>query len=69
MQRRSNYLDKLNRKAKKTQKERMKNPHAVALGKKGGIKGGPARASALNKERRVAIARQGGFARHAKYAG
>lgn len=64
----SNYLDKLNRKAKKTQRERMKNPHAVALGKKGGVKGGPARAAALNQERRTAIARQGGYARHSKYA-
>lgn len=40
-----------------------KNPHAVALGSKGGKKGGPARAAALTKKQRVAIATQGGKAR------
>jgi len=39
------------------------NKNAVALGRLGGLKGGPARASALTKSRRVAIARSGGIAR------
>jgi len=34
-----------------------KNPHAVALGKIGGKRGGPARAKALSPERRTEIAR------------
>jgi len=34
-----------------------KNPAAVALGRRGGKKGGPARASALSQERRIEIAR------------
>ena len=33
-----------------------KNPAAVALGKLGGVKGGPARARALSKKRRSEIA-------------
>lgn len=45
----------------------MKNPHAVALGKlgasKGASKGGLARASALSRERRQAIARSAAAAR------
>jgi hypothetical protein len=39
------------------------NPAAVALGRLGGIKGGPARAAALSKMRRSQIARQGANAR------
>ncbi len=35
-----------------------KNPAAVALGRLGGQKGGPARAKALSPARRKAIARQ-----------
>ena len=35
-----------------------KNPHAVALGKLGGAKGGKARAKALTPEKRKAIARK-----------
>jgi len=34
------------------------NVHAAALGRLGGLKGGPARAAALSPERRAAIARQ-----------
>ena len=34
-----------------------KNPHAVALGRLGGVKGGPARAEALTPQRRREIAR------------
>ena len=35
-----------------------KNPHAVALGKLGGAKGGRARANVLSKAQRVAIAKK-----------
>lgn len=41
----------------------MKNPHAVALGKLGGAKGGLARAAALPARRRREIARVAGVAR------
>lgn len=37
--------------------EVMKNKHAVALGRLGGLAGGPARAKALSIERRSEIAR------------
>lgn len=43
-----------------------RDPHAVALGKKGGAKGGPARAAALSPERRREIAQQAARARWAK---
>ncbi len=33
-----------------------KNPHAVALGRLGGVKGGPARAAALSARKRSQIA-------------
>ena len=36
-----------------------KNPHAVALGRLGGLKGGKARAKKLSKTERSAIARKG----------
>ena len=39
-------------------KDAGKNPAAVALGKLGGTKGGGARAKALTKARRVAIAKK-----------
>jgi hypothetical protein len=35
-----------------------KNPHAVALGRLGGLKGGKARAEALSPERRKEIAKK-----------
>ncbi len=35
-----------------------KDPAAVALGRRGGLKGGRARAESLSKEKRSAIARQ-----------
>ena len=38
-----------------------KNPHAVALGKLGGAKGGRARAKNLSKEELSAIGRMGGL--------
>ncbi len=43
-----------------------KDPNAVALGRKGGKKGGPARAAALTPERRREIAQQAVAARWAK---
>jgi hypothetical protein len=43
-----------------------KDPHAVALGRKGGLKGGPARANALTPERRREIAQKAIAARWAK---
>jgi hypothetical protein len=41
---------------------KAKNPHAVALGKLGGVKGGKARAKVLTPAQRSEIARQGGIA-------
>jgi hypothetical protein len=43
-----------------------KNQHAVALGRKGGKKGGPARAAKLSPERRREIARNAVMARWKK---
>jgi hypothetical protein len=40
-----------------------RNPHAAALGRLGGLKGGPARAAALTPQRRRAIARAAAVAR------
>jgi hypothetical protein len=45
---------------------KKKNPHAVALGKMGGAKGGKLRASKLSPERRSEIARNAVLARWAK---
>jgi hypothetical protein len=39
------------------------NPHAAALGRLGGLKGGPARAAALSARRRRDIARTAALAR------
>ncbi len=47
----------------------IKNPHAVALGKLGGVKGGPVRAAHLTKVQREVIASKGGKAEAAKHAG
>ena len=44
----------------------VKNPHAVALGKLGGAKGGPARAKKLSKKRRSEIAKKAAQARWEK---
>ena len=43
-----------------------KNPHAVALGRKGGLKGGPARARKLTKQQRSESARKAAKARWEK---
>lgn len=45
---------------------KKKNPHAVALGKIGGAKGGKVRAANLSPERRSEIARKAVLARWAK---
>ena len=43
-----------------------KNPHAVALGRLGGKKGGKARSEKLSPERRSEIARKAALARYSK---
>ena len=43
-----------------------KNPHAAALGRLGGTKGGKARAAKLSDKKRSAIAKQAARARWAK---
>jgi hypothetical protein len=48
------------------QRQRQKNPAAVALGKLGGRKGGKARAEKLSPEHRKAIAQRAAKARWAK---
>ena len=45
------------------QTTKPKNEHAVALGRMGGLKGGPARAHRLSKSRRREIARQAALSR------
>jgi len=46
---------------------RERNPHAAALGRLGGLKGGHARAAALSARRRREIARAAARARWSKY--
>lgn len=48
--------------------EPTKNPHAVALGRMGGLKGGKARAEKLSPKKRQAIARKAAQARWSKQA-
>jgi len=48
------------------EKPSEKNPHAVALGRLGGKKGGPARAAKLSAKKRKAIAQKAARARWAK---
>jgi hypothetical protein len=45
---------------------KKKNPHAVALGRLGGLKGGKARTAKLTAEERRALARKAVLARWAK---
>ena len=47
--------------------ERTKNPHAAALGRLGGVRGGKARAKALSPKRRKEIARNAALARWRKH--
>lgn len=53
----------------KKEKAKKKNPAAVALGRLGGQKGGPARAKKLTKEQRHEIARKAALARYGKKQG
>jgi hypothetical protein len=46
--------------------KKEKNPAAVALGKLGGLKGGPARAAKLSAEQRKAIAKKASLSRWKK---
>jgi len=46
-----------------TSKQKKKNPAAVALGRLGGLKGGPARAKKLSAKRRSELARKAVMAR------
>jgi hypothetical protein len=45
---------------------KKKNPHAVALGRKGGLKGGKARWEGVTSEQRRELARKAARARWAK---
>jgi len=47
---------------------KLMNPHAVALGRLGGLAGGPARARSLTPERRRSIASQAARARWSRGA-
>jgi hypothetical protein len=50
--------------AKESQRSsETKDPHAVELGRRGGLKGGKARAKALSAEERAAISRKAAKAR------
>lgn len=50
-------------------KKKQKNPHAVALGRLGGLKGGKARTARLTAEQRRESARKAVLARWAKVKG
>ena len=52
-----------------TPEEKPKNPHAVALGKLGGLKGGAARAAALSPKKRSQIAAKAAAKRWGKPKG
>jgi hypothetical protein len=49
-----------------TPEERGKDPAAVSLGRRGGLKGGKARADAMTPERRTEVARQAAKKRWSK---
>lgn len=51
---------------KPSEEKPAKNPAAVALGRLGGLKGGPARAKKLSKSKRSEIARKAAKARWSK---
>jgi len=53
----------VNREGSNKEPSEKKNPAAVALGRLGGKKGGPARAAVLSERRRRNIARQAANAR------
>jgi hypothetical protein len=50
----------------KSMVKKRKNPYAVALGRRGGLKGGPARAANMTPEERSESARNAVTARWAK---
>lgn len=52
--------------AKDVNPDEGKNPHAVALGRAGGLKGGKARAEKLSPEQRTKIARKAAAGRWKK---
>lgn len=60
------FLDSLRAQAYDHSMRKKKNPHAVALGKRGAKKGGLARAARLNPEQRKEIARKAAEVRWAK---
>ena len=45
----------------------MKNPHAVALGRLGGLKGGPARARKLSRVQRQAVGLTGALTKRKEH--
>jgi hypothetical protein len=49
-----------------TPESRGKNPHAVALGRLGGAKGGRARADSMTAQKRKSVAKKAAAARWAK---
>ena len=51
------------RTGREKRKRSAPNPHAAALGRLGGLKGGPARAAALTAARRKELARRAALAR------
>lgn len=59
-------LEETTQEKNKKKPTKEKNPAAVALGRLGGLKGGPARAKKLSKEERKAIAREAAKTRWAK---
>ena len=52
---------------RKKKPEKAKDPAAVALGRRGGLKGGPARAAKLTKEQLSESGRKAAMARWAKH--
>lgn len=59
------FLESIGEQAK-TEPPAAKNPHAVALGRLGGLKGGAARAAALSPRKRSQIAAKGAAKRWGK---
>lgn len=55
-----------NQLAKSIVDQATKDPAAVALGRRGGLKGGKARAKSLSPARRSEIAQKAAMARHSK---
>jgi len=61
-----NIVDLAIGEATEVKPEEVKNPHAVELGRLGGLKGGDARAKKLSAKKRSAIAKKGADARWGK---